>query len=175
MDDRWRASDGSAADRLASLRGAAPGDRDITGSLPRKGLTREILLGVVLLLAGVLIAMTFLLRGNEPAASETMTIDTPVGAVTDLGEGEFLVAALVEPGSFPPELKPGMKVRVVVSSAITVDDPPRLLPGAATVRSVDGAGELTSSTVITLRAEADVAREVAAAETVRFLVVSGGE
>ncbi|MFM9132494.1 MAG: hypothetical protein ACKORY_07200 [Actinomycetota bacterium] len=175
MDDRWRASDGSAADRLASLRDAAPRERDATRSLPRKGLTREILLGVVLLLAGVLIGLTFLLRGNEPATSGTMPIGTPVGAVTDLGEGEFLVAALVEPGSFPPALEPGMKVRVIVSSAIAMDDPPRLLPGAATVRSVDGAGELTSSTVITLRAETDVAREVAAAETVRLLVVGGGE
>jgi hypothetical protein len=88
-----------------------------------------------------------------------------------LPAGEFLVATLVEPGDFPPGMVPGARVRVVVSTYQSGEDPPRMLPGEAAVSAVDTAGDMTSSTVVTLRTVEDMAREVAAAERVRIVII----
>ena len=46
-----------------------------------------------------------------------------------------------------------------------------MLPGEAAVSAVDTAGDMTSSTVVTLRTVEDMAREVAAAERVRIVII----
>ncbi len=170
MEDRWVSRDSSAADRLASLRSPVPSGPDTTDKSPRRGLTKEVLLGVVLLLVGALSGLMFLSRENstvtapnEPAADVIPNKSLPAG--------EFLVAALVEPGDFPPGMVPGMKVRVVVSAYQSGEDSPRMLPGEATVGTIDEASDMSSSAVVTLRTAEDIAREVAAAETVRIIIV----
>jgi hypothetical protein len=170
MEDRWTSRGSGAADRLASLRAAELSGPDTEKTSLRKGLTKEILLGVVLLLVGVLSGLMFLSRESSPATGDTAPV---VAEIPDqvLSTGEFLVAALVEPGDFPPGMVSGERVRVVVSTHQSGEDPPRMLPGEAAVSAVDTAGDMSSSTVVTLRTAEDMAREVAAAERVRLVIV----
>jgi hypothetical protein len=170
MEDRWVSRDSSAADRLASLRAPAPTGPDSVEKNPRRGLTKEVLLSVVLLLAGALSGVMFLSRENSPVVEGTAPVADAV-ADQELPDGEFLVAALVEPGDFPPGLVSGMTVRVVVSAYLSGDGSSRMLPGEATVGAVSTAGDVSSSTVVTLRTAEDMAREVAAAERVRIVIV----
>ena len=170
MEDRWASRDSAAADRLASLRTPEISGLDAEKKSPRKGLTREILLGVVLLLVGVLSGLMFLSRESSPVTGGTAPV---IAEVPDqvLPAGEFLVAALVQPGDFPPGMVPGGRVRVVVSTHQSGEDPPRMLPGEATVSAVDTAGDMNASTVVTLRTAEDMAREVAATERDRLVIV----
>jgi len=170
MEDRWESRDSGAADRLASLR-----TLELSGSYTektslRKGLTKEVLLGVVLLLVGVLSGLMFLSRESSPVTGGAEPVITEDSEEV-LPAGEFLVAALVQPGDFPPGMVPGGRVRVVVSTHQSGEDPPRMLPGEATVSAVDTAGDMNASTVVTLRTAEDMAREVAAAEKVRLVIV----
>lgn len=170
MEDRWASRDSGAADRLASLRAPMPSGPDMIEKSPRRGLTREVLLGVVILLVGVLSGLMFLSRGKSPVTEGTAPV---IDAAPEqlLPKGQFLVAALVEPGDFPPVMVPGVRVRIVVLAYQSGEDPPRMLPGEAAVSAVEMAGDMNSSTVVTLRTAEDMAREVAAAERVRIVIV----
>jgi hypothetical protein len=137
---------------------------------PRRGLAKEVLVGVVLLLVGVLSGLMFLSRENTSVPDGTAPV-IDEAPIQTLPAGEFLVATLVEPGDFPPGMVPGARVRVVVSTYQSGEDPPRMLPGEAAVSAVDTAGDMTSSTVVTLRTVEDMAREVAAAERVRIVII----
>lgn len=170
MEDRWASRDSGAADRLASLRAPVLSGPDTGEKSPRRGLAKEVLVGVVLLLVGVLSGLMFLSRENTSVPDGTAPV-IDEAPVQTLPAGEFLVATLVEPGDFPPGMVPGARVRVVVSTYQSGEDPPRMLPGEAAVSAVDTAGDMTSSTVVTLRTAEDMAREVAAAERVRIVIV----
>ena len=170
MEDRWASRDSSAADRLASLRTPELSGPDTEKTSLRKGLTKEVLLGVVLLLVGVLSGLMFLSRESSPVTGGTAPVTTE-DLDQALPAGEFLVAALVQPGDFPPGMVTGGRVRVVVSTHQSSEDPPRMLPGEATVSAVNTAGDMNTSTVVTLRTAEDMAREVAAAEKVRLVIV----
>lgn len=174
MDDRWGASSGSATDRLAALRPPAPdgpGDR-ARSRRGRPGFSREIVLGVVLVLFGGLVVLMFIGRGQQVSVSRTET--TMLEVVNDnpgLTAGSALVAALVEQGNFPPELRKGDSVVVIVTPASSSDGVTRMLPDIATVSSVSEVTSGSYGAVVTLVSTETAAREIADAGDVHLAIV----
>lgn len=171
MEERWSTSEASASDRLASLRPTATPRIERSATEPKRGISRELLFGVVLLLLGLLVGLLLLSRDTTQIAVDGSPGTVPLPAGPGIAPGEFVVSALVEPGGFPPALDRGMHVRLVVSSQRTIDEAPRMLPGKATVDAVDPAGDLSSAAVVTLRTTEETAREVAAADDVRLVLI----
>lgn len=171
-EERWGIPEMSATERLASLRPAASPRAERPAREPEKKISREVLFGVVLILLGLLVGLVLLSRGTTQVAEDTVTAAS-VPQESALAQGEYVVAALVNQGAFPPLLGRGMQVRLVVSSTRSTDDAPRMLPGTATVDAVDPAGDMSASSVVTLRTGEETAREVAAADEVRLVLVGG--
>ena len=174
MDDRWGTPSGTAVDRLAALRPPAPEHSDEGTKRRRKrpGFSREMVLGVVLVLLGALVVLMFVGRGQTVSVSPTAsTVTETVRDSGTLAEGTALVAALVELGSFPPQLEKGDSVVVIVTPASSSDGTTRMLPGVATVSSVDELDSGSFGAVITLVSTENAAREIADAGSVHLAIV----
>ena len=175
MEDRWGATTEGAADRLAALRTPAPDRRgSVAPGKSRKSFTRELLLGIVLLLVGAFVVLMFVGR-NRPApvvapATIPTTDESPGGELT---HGKALVSAFVEQGSYPPELSKGDSVLIVLTPQSTSEGVTRMLPESAKVTSVNESGGGTFGAVITLLASETVARDVADAGSVHLAIVPG--
>lgn len=92
-----------------------------------------------------------------------------------LGEGEALIATAMEDGTFPPSLTPGDVVAIVTTpSASALEGEVSRLPNTAVVFAVSPANELSTKTVVTLRAHQDVAERVAASGPVHLSILKVG-
>lgn len=92
-----------------------------------------------------------------------------------LGEGEALIATAMEDGTFPPSLTPGDVVAIVTTpSTSALEGDVSRLPNTAVVFAVSPANEFSTKTVVTLRAQQDVAERVAASGPVHLSILKVG-
>ena len=91
-----------------------------------------------------------------------------------LGAGEALSSVALEPGEAPPDLAPGDRVRIIVTSTVEVGGKTAsaLVDQDAVVWAVDEAGDGRTA-VVTLRGPIDIGTAVAAAGQVRLVRVEG--
>lgn len=91
-----------------------------------------------------------------------------------LGPGEALTSVALEPGEAPPDLAPGDRVRIIVTSITEVGGrtASALVDQDAVVWAVDEASDGRTA-VVTLRGPIDIGTAVAAAGQVRLVRVEG--
>ncbi len=125
-------------------------------------------------------------RGS--VVGRSMAVSLPAGALltrTELGtaaipgDGEAIMAVLVKPGQFPPDLTAGAHVRLIASAgAGQQSGGPPGVPSTGWVATVTGVQALAGgqgSVVTVLLAQADAARVAALASgQISVLVVAGG-
>lgn len=181
----------SAHQRLASTR-VQSGHRTSSAKSPRrlseglKGRLRlDLILGIGLVLAGVIFVMSS--RGTDQSASSidgTDASSTANGEVPVVDDGasssanvpllladEALVAVALDPGSFPPAMKTGDLVQVVVTPTFDGGGEVRILESRPIVHRVDAPGDMESKWIVTLRAPAAVAKAVAASGPVHLSIL----
>lgn len=174
MEDRWGTPPG-AEDRLSALRAPLPDPRQERDPIVRKRRTlKEILLGLALVLVGSVLAIFFLGRSG-PSASLTVesvpqTEQVPAGRV---GKGMTLFAALVEAGSYPPAIREGDTVLVVVTPDPSADAVTRALPDLATVTDVAEASTISGGAIISMLGPETMSRDVADAAEIHLSIVDG--
>lgn len=176
MEDRWLSSSSGPEDRLAALR--TPDHPDRRGEQHRRktGVTRELILGVILLLVGACVVLVLFARGSTPVptVSEVSQASAPPAAGF-VEAGKALVPAFVETGDFPPELSLGDNVLVVVLPHQSSDGVARVLQQHVSVAGLSSDTTNRTGAVITLLGPENLARDIADAERVHLSIVSGVE
>jgi len=176
-EELWGQAPQPQEDRLAALRGAAGTGRTGESTGPRQRMARELVLGVTLLLLGAVIVMVFVSgrTGSTPTVDAVASPD-PGPQTTSLAPGVALVPALVESGSYPPDLAAGDAVIVVVTPESGDERPARVLDHEITVAGMSPADSLSGGAVITLAGPEVLARDIADARRVHISVIArGGE
>lgn len=174
MGDRWGATTDGATDRLAALRIPPPDRRTAASpSSSRKKLSRELILGVLLLLIGAFLVLVFV--GRRQPSPVVMPAATPGPVQSNTGEvvrGKALVSAFVEQGNYPPELSEGDPVVIILTPVSSSEGVTRMLPETAKVASIHESSGGSFGAVIALLAAETVARDVADAGSVHLAIVS---
>ena len=172
MEHGWGTTSPEQADRLASLR-TTPGATGKTGrgQTPSR-LVRETVLGVVLLVLGAILVLLYVTRstGDEPMVDGAVNT-VAESTLADIEPGQALVAALLENGSYPPELTSGDRVLVVVTAPVGVGTPARSLQHTVTVAQLQTSGSMGSGTVVTLVGPEALARDIADADSIHLSIV----
>lgn len=175
MDDRW-GTPPHGEDRLSALRAPLPGSPVQTEEPKKRRSLKEIALGLALILVGCLLAVFFLGRSGS---TTSLTIETvPTTIVTQLGrpaKGMALFAALVEAGAYPPAIREGDTVMVVVTPDPSTDAVTRALPELATVTDVSEALTMSGGVVVSMLGPVAMSRDIADASEVHLSVVGGGK
>jgi len=174
MEDRWGTTPEGAADRLAALR-TPPPDRRIppSGSASRKRLSRELILGVLLVLIGAFVVLMFVGRSQPSPVVMPGLVSNPAEPLPGgVALGKALVSAFVEQGSYPPELAKGDPVAIILTPVSSSEGVTRMLPETARVASIHESSGGTFGAVVTLLATETVARDVADAGSVHLAIVS---
>jgi hypothetical protein len=154
------------------LRSSGTTERRVERGRSRSGLTRELILGVILLLIGACVVFVLLSRGKAPVPVVSDVVDVPTQNSPGLVEpGKALVPAFVETGDFPPMLSPGDKVLVVVLPHQSPDGVARALPQDVSVAELSPDDASRSGAVVTLLGPENLAREIADAERVHLSIV----
>ena len=162
------------AERLSVLRAPQLGTAPNRASTPKR-MRLEVLIGVVVVLAGITMAL-FLGGGNsssvgpgEPATS------SPEVDIQDsrLMSGEAFIAIAVEPGNFPPSLAVGDTVRVVVTPSNDGSGSVRNLREITVVQSVMPPADMGTQFVVTVRAPESLATAIAASGPLHLSIVKG--
>jgi hypothetical protein len=92
-----------------------------------------------------------------------------------LGEGESLIATAMEEGTFPPALSVGNVVAIVTTPSTSVlDGDVSRLTQTAVVYAVSPPNQFSTKTVVTLRAESEVAEKIAASGPVHLSILQMG-
>jgi hypothetical protein len=86
-------------------------------------------------------------------------------------DGEAYVSVSVGAGEYPPEMKEGDTVRVVVVPSVNTDGIARSIKELAVVRSIGKAGDLGIESVVTLHGPESLAVDIADAEKVQLSIV----
>ena len=161
---------GGAHDRLGALRSTPPVE-------PRR-IRVEILVGVLLVAAGVVLVLV--LRGGgeapvgEPGAQAPVMSTLPASAESSvLLEDDALVALALEAGEFPPGLSPGDSVMVTVLPDGDLDAEPRSLESEPIVVSVDRPSDGDTRWIVVVRAKRGLPRALISSRDVVLSIVSG--
>lgn len=172
MEHGWGTTSPEQADRLAALRmPSATGSKAHKRTAPSR-VVRETVLGAVLLVLGAVLVLVFVTRstGHEQTVDGTApTVAEP--AVSEVEPGQALVAALLQQGSYPPELTAGDRVLVVVTAPLGEGTPARALQHPVTVAHVEPSESMGSGTVVTLAGPEALAREIADADSVHLSIL----
>jgi len=164
------------AERLSVLRAPQPGAAPNRASAPKR-MRLEVLIGVVVVLAGVTMAL-FLSGGNSSpvGAGEPATSSPEVDIQNSrLMAGEAFIAIAVEPGNFPPSLVVGDTVRVVVTPSNDGSGSVRNLKETTVVQSVTPPAEMGTQFVVTVRAPESLATAIAASGPLHLSIVKGNK
>ena len=130
-----------------------------------------MLLGVGAFL--VLIAVLFVLVGGESngVAPSTSVVTQSEQNNDELQSGEAFIAIALEDGTFPPEVKKGDQVRVVVTPNSDGTGTTRGLNEKTFVESLSSASEVGGRHVMTIRGPESVAIAVAASGAIHIAVI----
>ena len=162
------------AERLSVLRAPQPGTAPNRVLAPKR-MRLEVLIGVVVVLAGITMAL-FLGGGNSsPVDPGEPATSSPEAEVQNsrLMAGEAFIAIAVEPGNFPPSLVIGDTVRVVVTPSNDGSGSVRNLKETIVVESVMPPAEMGTQFVVTVRAPESLATAIAASGPLHLSIVKG--
>ena len=162
------------AERLSVLRTQQPGTAPLKTNAPKR-MRLEVLIGVVVVIAGITMAL-FLGGGSSSPVigGESATSSPKVDAQNSrLMAGEALIAIAVEPGNFPPSLFVGDTVRVVVTPSNDGSGSVRSLKEITVVQSVTPPADMGTQFVVTLRAPESIATAIAASGPLHLSIIRG--
>ena len=160
------------AERLSVLRTPQPGSAPLKTNTPKR-MRLEVLIGVVVVLAGITMALFLSGSSSSPAiggepATSSPKVDVPNSR---LMAGEAFIAIAVEPGNFPPSLVVGDTVRVVVTPSNDGSGSVRNLKEITVVQSVMPPADMGTQFVVTVRAPESVATAIAASGPLHLSIV----
>lgn len=160
-------------ERLASLR--SPQSTDGWKESSQRKVRIEILVGALIVVIGVAVALSVLTgrRDVVQQVQEQLTSESivPTPNPDGLLEGEGLMAFALESGDFPPDLRPGDVVRVVLTPGSDGQGEFREINEALTVSSVDQVDDSSGKTVVTVRGSAGNALNIASSGPVHLTVI----
>ena len=162
------------AERLSVLRTPQPGTAPNRASTPKR-MRLEVLIGVVVVLAGITMAI-FLSGGNSsPVGPGEPVQSSPEVDIQNsrLMAGEAFIAIAVDSGNFPPSLVAGDTVRVVVTPSNDGNGSVRNLKETTVVQSVMPLADMGTQFVITVRAPESLATAIAASGPLHLSIVKG--
>ncbi len=161
-------------DRLSALRTSQPGTQALTATTPKR-MRMELLIGVVVILAGITMALFLSGGSSTPSSDGNPVTSSPKIEVRDshLMAGEAFVAIAVEPGSFPPSLTAGDTVRVVVTPSNGGTGSVRILKEVTVVTSVTPPADMGTQFIVTVRAPESIATAIAASGPLHLSIVNG--
>lgn len=174
MDDKWPAPGVRGEERLASLRPPRPStDMPATAPTKRFTLTREVVLGVVLLLVGAIVAVVLIGRSEPHAVADQVVPASNEGEVAplEISDGQAYFSAFVETGSYPPRIGRGDTVVVVVTPQSSNDGTTRMLQDVVRVVDVVEEQSATNGAVVTLLGPQGTVRDIADAGSVHLAIV----
>ena len=162
------------AERLSVLRTPQPGTAPLKTNTPKR-MRLEVLIGVVVVLAGITMALFLSGGSSSPAMGGEPSTSSPKVDVQDsrLMAGEAFIAIAVDPGNFPPSLLVGDTVRVVVTPGNDGSGSVRSLKELTIVQSVTPPAEMGTQFVVTVRAPESLATAVAASGPLHLSIVKG--
>jgi hypothetical protein len=162
------------AERLSVLRTPQPGTAPLKTNTPKR-MRLEVLIGVVVVLAGITMALFLSGGGSSPAIGGEPATSSPKVDAQDsrLMAGEAFIAIAVDPGNFPPSLLVGDTVRVVVTPSNDGSGSVRSLKELTVVQSVTPPAEMGTQFVVTVRAPESLATAIAASGPLHLSIVKG--
>jgi hypothetical protein len=162
------------AERLSVLRTPQPGSAPLKTNTPKR-MRLEVLIGVVVVLAGITMALFLSGGGSSPAIGGEPATSSPKVDAQDsrLMAGEAFIAIAVDPGNFPPSLLVGDTVRVVVTPSNDGSGSVRSLKELTVVQSVTPPAEMGTQFVVTVRAPESLATAIAASGPLHLSIVKG--
>jgi len=162
------------AERLSVLRTPQPGTAPLKTNTPKR-MRLEVLIGVVVVLAGITMALFLSGGGSSPAIGGEPETSSPEVEVQDsrLMAGEAFIAIALNPGNFPPSLLVGDTVRVVVTPSNDGSGSVRSLRELTVVQSVTPPDEMGTQFVVTVRAPESLATSIAASGPLHLSIVKG--
>jgi len=162
------------AERLSVLRTPQPGTAPPLTNTPKR-MRLEVLIGVVVVLAGITMALFLSGGSSSPAIGGEPATSSPKVDAQDsrLMAGEALIAIAVDPGNFPPSLLVGDTVRVVVTPSNDGSGSVRSLKELTVVQSVTPPAEMGTQFVVTVRAPESLATAIAASGPLHLSIVKG--
>jgi len=162
------------AERLSVLRAPQPGTAPSRALAPKR-MRLEVLIGVVVVLAGVTMALFLSGRNSSPVGPGEPATSSPEVAApnSQLMAGEAFIAIAVEPGNFPPSLIAGDTVRVVVTPSNDGSGSVRNLKETTVVQSVMPPADMGTQFVVTVRAPESIATAIAASGPLHLSIVRG--
>ena len=164
------------AERLSVLRAPQPGTASNRASAPKR-MRLEVLIGVVVVLAGVTMALFLSGENSSPVGTGEPATSSPEVDIQNsrLMAGEAFIAIAVEPGNFPPSLVVGDTVRVVVTPSNDGSGSVRNLKETTVVQSVTPPAEMGTQFVVTVRAPESLATAIAASGPLHLSIVKGNK
>lgn len=108
------------------------------------------------------------LQSEQPVESAPVVTNAP-----GLLAGEAFIPLSVEYGHFPPHLQPGDFVRIAVTPGIEGNDVTRILVDEAVVTEVSQSNEMSSTTVITVRAPQQILASIASSGPLFLAHING--
>ena len=162
------------AERLSVLRTPQPGSAPLKTNAPKR-MRLEVLIGVVVVLAGITMALFLNGGSSSPVIGEESVTSSPKVDVQDsrLMAGEAFIAIAVDPGNFPPSLLVGDTVRVVVTPSNDGNGSVRSLKEITVVQSVTPPADMSTQFVVTVRAPESLANAIAASGPLHLSIVRG--
>ena len=162
------------AERLSVLRTPQPGTAPLKTNTPKR-MRLEVLIGVVVVLAGITLALFLSGSGSSPAIGGESATSSPKVDVPNsrLMAGEAFIAIAVDPGNFPPLLLVGDTVRVVVTPSNDGSGSVRGLKEITVVQSVTPPAGMGTQFVVTVRAPESLATAIAASGPLHLSIVKG--
>jgi hypothetical protein len=162
------------AERLSVLRTPQPGTAPLKTNTPKRKRL-EVLIGVVVVLAGITLALFLSGSGSSPAIGGESATSSPKVDVPNsrLMAGEAFIAIAVDPGNFPPSLLVGDTVRVVVTPSNDGSGSVRGLKEITVVQSVTPPADMGTQFVVTVRAPESLATAIAASGPLHLSIVKG--
>jgi len=162
------------AERLSVLRTPQPGTAPLKTNTPKR-MRLEVLIGVVVVLAGITMALFLSGGSSSPAIDGEPATSSPQVDAQDsrLMAGEAFIAIAVDPGNFPPSLLVGDTVRVVVTPSNDGSGSVRSLKELTVVQSVTPPAEMGTQFVVTVRAPESLATAIAASGPLHLSIVKG--
>lgn len=168
---------GGSTDRLSAMRAPATPAQTRTRTDGR-GLRLEFVIGILLILGGIAVALY--VRGAPTTAPMTSIAANPspeVGAenhgMATLLAGEVAVAFAVEDGNYPPSLRVGDVVRLVVTPGVDGSGEVRSLGERTVVMSVDEPADSGTKRVVTVRGPESIVTALAGSGPVHVAVLGG--
>jgi len=156
-------------ERLAGLR-ATSGAAVSSG----RKIRYELLIGLVIVLFSLLAVLVLVSKRTTPITtsqpSESSLPSVPE-QVSGLLDGEAYVSVSVAAGEYPPEMKEGDTVRIVVVPSLNSDGVARSIKDLAVIRSIGEVGNLGNESVVTLQGTENLAVDIAEAEKVSLSIV----